>query len=42
LSNIEFATGPIAAGAIYIFGGALGAIFGCFINCCDDAVFLHT
>ncbi|CAD8141270.1 unnamed protein product [Paramecium octaurelia] len=41
LSSFEYASGPIIAISLYIFSGAMGALFGSSINCCTDLIYLH-
>lgn len=41
-SNIEYATGPLIFAILYFAGGMIGALFGTFINCCNDNHYLHT
>ncbi|CAD8060156.1 unnamed protein product [Paramecium sonneborni] len=40
-SSFEQASGPIIAISIYVFSGAMGALFGSSINCCTDLIYLH-
>jgi hypothetical protein len=41
MSSFEFSSGPLVALSLYVFSGALGALFGSSINCCTDQIYLH-
>lgn len=41
LSSFEYASGPLVALSMYVFSGAIGALFGSTINCCNDTIYIH-